>query len=72
MPAAARSDNRIGSFRTPSVPLVRANAVVGFENRIDYRPSGFYRVFPREECAVASHGVAQKPLVRSFLAWQFF
>jgi hypothetical protein len=56
----------------PQVSLVRANPVVVFEDWIDHRPSGFHCVFPREECAVASHGVAQEPLVGSFLIWPFF
>jgi hypothetical protein len=72
MPAAARSDDCIGSFRTPGVSPVRANAVVGFEDRIDHRPSGFHRVFPREQGTIASHGVAQESLVRSFLTRPFF
>ena len=71
MPAAVRSDDCISLFRTPSVSLVRTNPVVGFEDGIDHRPGGFHCVFPREQRTVASHGVAQKPLVGSFPSWPF-
>ncbi len=46
--------------------------MVVFEDRIDYGPSGLHRVLPREECAIARHGVAQKPFVRGLLAWPLF
>jgi hypothetical protein len=72
MPAAIRGNDRISLFRTPSVSLVRANPVVNFEDRIDHRPSCFNRVLAREECAVAGHGVAQKPFVGRFLSGPFF
>ena len=72
MPAAARGDDRISLFRPPTASFVRPNAVMGFEDRIDYRPCGLNRVFPREERAVAGHGVAEKPLVGRFVARPLF
>jgi len=72
MPPAVRSDDRISRFRTPRVSLVRADPVVTFEHWIDYSPSGFHGVFPREECAIAGHGVAQESFVRSFFTGLFF
>ena len=46
--------------------------MVGLKDRIDHRPSGLNRVFTREECSIAGHGVAQEPFVGRFLSRLFF
>ena len=42
------------------------------KDRLDHRPGGLNRVLTSEERAVASHGVAQQPLVGRFLSRLFF
>jgi len=67
VPTAVRGKKRVGLFRTPTAAFVRQSARVRSQDRINYRPCGFYSVFARKERAIASHRVAQKPFIRRFL-----
>jgi hypothetical protein len=45
-------DDRASLFRPPCVPIVRANAVVGFKDRVDHRPGGLNRILTSEERSI--------------------
>jgi hypothetical protein len=59
----------LSSFGPPAMRPIRANPMMCFQGRIDYRPSGLDCVLTGEERSIADHGVAEKPLVGSFLSW---
>src|ERR1700691_5387843 len=52
--------------------LVGESSMVFHKDGIDDCPGGFNRIFTGEERTIASHGVAQKPLIRCFLPRLFF
>ena len=72
MPTAACRDDRASIFRPPTAAFVNVNAVMVPQDWIDHDPRGLNRVFTREQRAVTGHGVAEKPLVRRFVARPLF
>src|SRR5438445_13779799 len=67
VPLAVRRDERMRLLRPPAMTTIGASAWMLLEHRLDHRPRGFDRIFAREECAIAGHGVAQQPLVGCLL-----
>ena len=72
VPLTIRSKEPIGVFWSPTAARIGPNPSVFLEDRIDYHPRRFDRVFTGEQRAVADHRVAQEPLVGGFLSRLFF
>src|ERR1022692_4540013 len=71
VPSAVGRDERISLLGPPAAAPVMDCPMVALEDPVDHRPSSLHSVLAGEECSIADHGVAQKPLVRCLFSGPF-